>query len=563
MNCKKTFFQRVGRTPIIPISFKIIGVFTCLLLLSNFATNFISIQLSQSEVFKLTNDIMVSQLKDIYNAASNQYEIYLFSHDKQAATQVINQISKKGFSQKNSLALSTTPEGNISFFSSASDVVMDVFPDEQTLENLNTARLQGTTEGSISFNGAKGEYFGVYKYHEGWDSYFIRAELRIDSQKASLKTFGLICILTLLLVVAFLWVGLKIFARMFAPIRTMTESLYKMQQEQRMGQLDMSSAHNDDISYLGMSFNSLSSTINNLLSIFQKFVSRDVVNKAYSEHEIRLEGTQRELTILFSDIRGFTYMTETLGNDIINLLNLHYDRAIHSIHEKDGIIGSIIGDAVLAIYGATDSSVNKSLSAVKSAWAVTKETAKLREMLIARRKEIEEKRALTESEERVYKAVLLDVGVGIDGGKVFYGNIGSCEHMTNTVIGDNVNSASRLEGLTRVYGVPVITSEYVKKEVEKVTNQYRFVEVDTVQVKGKTEGKKIYVPIDIYEVEKDILEKYDVFEQGLYAYYEGDWKNARQMFKKCELSIADVFLKRISVKQAPEGWNGIWAMTTK
>ena len=138
MYCKKTFFQRVGRTPIIPISFKIIGVFTCLLLLSNFATNFISIQLSQSEVFKLTNDIMVSQLKDIYNAASNQYEIYLFSHDKQAATQVINQISKKGFSQKNSLALSTTPEGNISFFSSASNVVMDVFPDEQTLENLNT-----------------------------------------------------------------------------------------------------------------------------------------------------------------------------------------------------------------------------------------------------------------------------------------------------------------------------------------------------------------------------------------------------------------------------------------
>lgn len=563
MGKKKKLFQRVGDTPIIPISFKIVGVFSCLLLLSNFATNFINIQLGQLEVFKLTNDIMVSQLKDLYNAASNQHEIYLFSHDKDAGIQAMKQVVEKNFTQKNSLALGVKPDGSLFFHFSATDSTLEFFPDKDALNELNSKRLSDVAEGSLSFEGDKGEFFGVYKYHDGWDCYLVRAELRTDSQKASLKTFGIICIITLVLVVLFLWVGLKIFARMFAPVKTMTESLYKMQQEQRMGQLELADAHNDDITYLGMSFNSLSSTINNLLSIFQKFVSRDVVNKAYSEHVIRLEGTQRELTMLFSDIRGFTYMTETLGNDIINLLNLHYDRAIHSIHENDGIIGSIIGDAVLAIYGATETEGNKSLLAVESAWAVTRETARLREKLVARRKEIEEKRELTEAEERVYKAVLLDVGVGIDGGKVFYGNIGSFEHMTNTVIGDNVNSASRLEGLTRVYALPVIVSEYVKEEVEKVSRQYRFVEIDTVQVKGKTEGKKIFFPADTEQTDEETLEKFSVFEQGLYAYYDGDWKTARQMFKKSGLEVAEVFLNRISIKQAPEGWNGIWAMTTK
>ena len=187
-----------------------------------------------------------------------------------------------------------------------------------------------------------------------------------------------------------------------------------MQQKQKLETLDLSSAPNDDITYLAASFNSLSSTISNLLGIFQKFVSKDVVEKAYTEHQILLEGKRRNLTILFSDIKSFTYRTETLGNDIIDLLNVHYDRVIHAVHENSGVIGSIIGDAILAIYG-TNSSRKKSLEAVDSAWIITKLTALLRNKMILRRKAIEKQRTLTEAEENVYKAVLIDVGVGIDG----------------------------------------------------------------------------------------------------------------------------------------------------
>lgn len=506
---------------------------------------------------------MVNQLKDLYNAASNQYEIYSFSKDKNAAVESLEQVATKDFSYENSTAFAVRPDGSLFFYFSATGEEIYSFPDKDALAELNTSRKSGIEEGSISFTGEAGGFFGVYKFHQNWNCYLVRAELRSDSQKALLKTFGLISIIIIVLVAAFLWVGLLIFSRMFASIKRMTDSLYKMQQEQTMDLLDLGSAPNDDITYLGVSFNSLSATINNLLSIFQKFVSRDVVEKAYSEHVIRLEGSQKELTMLFSDIKGFTYMTETLGNDIISLLNLHYDRAIHAIHEEDGIIGSIIGDAVLAIYGATNSKINKSIAAVKSAWIVTRETASLRQKLIDRRKKIETRRPLTEAEERVYKAVLLDVGVGIDGGKVFYGNIGSFEHMTNTVIGDNVNAASRMEGLTRQYSLPVIVSEYVKQEVERNTTSYRFIEIDTVKVKGKTEGKKIFLPLEVETTDEDTLNKYTIFEEALAFYYEGDWNSARRKFKQCELDVAAVFLKRMSVKQAPENWSGIWQMTTK
>ena len=181
---------------------------------------------------------------------------------------------------------------------------------------------------------------------------------------------GIICIIT----VIFLWIGLVLFNKILSNVKRITEGLYRMQASQSMELIDLSGASNDDITYLGASFNSLSATINNLLGIFQKFVSKDVVNKAYSDHIIRLEGTQRELTMLFSDIKGFTYMTETLGNDIINLLNIHYDKVIHNIHQNDGVIGSIIGDAVLAMYGTFNFQDNKSVQAVRSAWSITRVT---------------------------------------------------------------------------------------------------------------------------------------------------------------------------------------------
>lgn len=271
-----------------------------------------------------------------------------------------------------------------------------------------------------------------------------------------------------------------------------------MQEEQQLELLKLRGAPNDEVSYLGVAFNSLASTIDNLMTIFKKFVARDVAAKAYREREIRLEGERRILTILFTDIKSFTFMTETLGTDIIKLLNLHYDRAIRYIHENNGDIGSIIGDALLAVFGVMEEDRrNKSLAAVEAAYRI-QEVA-----------------------------------------------------------------ASRLEGLTRFYKVPVVVSRYVRDEVELDTNKFWFVELDRVQVKGKTEGKEIFWPVRRENVDDQLEKDLTYFDQGLKAYYQGDWRSAEGSFRRCTLGLSNTFLGRIRNRQPPKNWNGVWTMKEK
>ena len=561
---KNLFFQKVGKTSVIPISFKILGVFLCLLLFSNFITNYINMLMNRKYQFSVTNQLLVKELKEIYTNASNQYEIFKFSSDREESVSSILSSAKKGFTHAHSMLLGVSPEGSMVFGVSADGYEYTTFPDEEALANIVEDKENGITEGSVYFTTKDGRNLAVYKYHDDWQCFLIRSELLSDMNADSNHVFMIICIITVVLIMVFLVLGFYMFKEILRYLKQMIQSLYEMQQKQELALLDLSGAPNDDITYLGASFNSLSSSINNLMSIFRRFTTRDVVEHAYKDHHVGLEGAQRELTILFSDIKGFTYMTETLGNDIINLLNIHYSRTINKVHDQNGIIGSIIGDAVLAIYGALEGDDhNKSLEAVRSAWAITKETALLREAMIARRVEIEKERSLTEAEERVYKAVLIDVGVGIDGGTVFYGNIGSMERMTTTVIGDNVNAASRLEGLTRIYHLPVIVSEFVKNDISQFTSQYRFYEIDTVQVKGKTEGKKIYFPYDTLEPDEKLEKQFESFEAGLQEYYAGNWAEARKLMRQSGHAVTEIFLERMGSRNVPENWSGIWTMTTK
>lgn len=578
---KKSPFPKVGQTTIFPISLKLLAIFVLHLTLSNFATNVVNSFLARAQIIKLNNTIMVSQLKDIYTAAGNQFQIFTFTGKKDESVAAIYNTAKRGFEMPNSIALAFDRKGHILFCASATPLPAEEekseksqpslnensteFSDSLALQTMNERFDEGNSDGVLLFSSDMGQYYGVYKYQEDWECFFVRAELRSDTMRTNNMLFGIISIVIVFIVIGFLLAGIFMFRRILRNVHKITSDLYEMQQNQKLSLIDLSDSPNDDVTYLAASFNSLSSTISNLLGIFQKFASRDVVAKAYKEHQIRLEGSQQNLVMLFSDIKSFTYRTETLGNDIIDLLNVHYDKVIKRVHENSGVIGSIIGDAILAIYG-TRNSENKSLDALTAAWEITRVTAELRSRMIERRAKIEQERTLTQAEERIYQAVLIDIGVGIDGGTVFYGNIGSDEHMTNTVIGDNVNSASRLEGLTRIYKLPVIVSGYIKNEIEQAgITKYKFFEIDTVQVKGKTEGKKIYFPLDTESDANppEIEAKFAIYEKALGAYYAGDWNTARSEFKKCGIEASEVFLDRIGKGNAPENWSGIWTMQTK
>lgn len=561
--------KKVAGTRVVPLILKIVTVFTIFLLVSNVSTNYINLSLNQAEQIRLLNRLLIGDLSDIHVFAGNQFEIYQFDQDLAAAKENIRASSVKQLERRYSIALGLYPNGEI-FMQANSELAEDSvtvsnFTDESQITRMNESLAQGVSDGLFRFEYDGRHYIGVYKYQPSWGVFFVRAEDQQEFYAESLRIFQLVLLVIVGITVLTAVVGILILRKILHFVGIITNQIMSMQERQAMEMVDLRGAPNDEVSYLGIAFNSLASTIENLLTIFKKFVARDVAQKAYREREIRLEGTKRELAILFTDIKGFTFMTEVLGTDIIKLLNLHYQEAIRHIHENNGDIGSIIGDALLAVFGVIGRpNENKYYQAIKSAYQVVGVASKLREEMYRRRERIlADRGTLTEPEERIFKAVLIEVGVGIDGGEVFYGNIGSDERMVNTVIGDNVNSSSRLEGLTRFYRVPVIVSEFVKQRVEEDFDHYYFLELDQVQVKGKTVGKRIYWPLDTRKMEPEFKARCNLFQEALGHYYDGEWKLAFEKFSKTQLPQSEIFKQRTHGGKAPKGWNGIWTMTEK
>lgn len=573
-----------------------------MILISTLFTNFITLIFTQRQTIALTDDILVYQLSDMYSTASSQFQISLYSQKKEESVNTIKETAARDFTKKHSAAMGVYPDGSFLFLIRAdSDKSWNAFDDKTALDFLNKSKEKADkagnsdrVEGSVTFTSPYGsEFRGVFKYHPDWKCYLIRAEETGDRKAEMFGIYMKISIIILILTIGFVFVGISVLNRLLSNIGKFTSEVYELQQSQAnensepsqvtRAPIDLSGAPNDDITYLAANFNDLYVNTANLRNIFQKFVSKNVVDTAYHDHKVELKGEQRQLTILFTDIRSFTSRTEVLGNDIIRLLNIHYNSIIGIIqpggsgdeNQSKAFIGSLIGDAVLGVFGIngekTVENPQKSVDAVNCAWKMTLQTKKFREKMDEKKKELERLGRFNSEARKVYEAVRLDIGVGIDGGEVFYGNIGSNRYMANTVIGDNVNSASRIEGLTRVYKLPVLVSGYVKDEVEKFpesAERYAFYEIDTVQVKGKIEGKKIYFPLDRWMVDEDYAklyteQKFMDFEDGLKAYYKGDWKTARAAFKKSDLDVAHVFLERIGLKSAPAGWKGIWTMTSK
>jgi len=561
------FGKKINNVRVWPVTLKIIITFSLFILISNFSSNYINYIFNRSQLLALMNQLLTKDLKNIYSYCNDQYEIYQLDKNLEGSIDIIQKRGMHELKNAKAVILGVGQDGAVLFQASQPGLPRhQAFADAASLSRMKQALASGTDEGSITFRYNDEDYFGMYKFNPRWSAFIVRAEEVHEFYAESRANFYIIAAIICTITAVVGIVGIFILRFILRYIDVITNSIMKMVKSQQLELIDLTGATNDDITYMGAAFNSLSSTVDNLIGIFRKFANQDVVNRAYRDRVVKLEGTRRELTILFSDIKSFTFITETLGTEIIKLLNLHYDRAIREIVNLDGVIGSIIGDALLAVYGVLDGAgANKSYQAINSALRLQEVTETLRlRMGAIRDGMIKQNGKLTPEEEKIYKAVLLEIGVGIDGGEVFYGTLGSYVRMTNTVIGDNVNAASRMEGLTRVYKVPVICSEYVKGDVEANVpdHGFHFVELDTVMVKGKTTGQKIYWPVPDAEYNGALSQELAAFELGLELYYKGDWIGAGTKFKKCTLPVSEVFVERTR-ERPPKGWKGIWEMKTK
>jgi len=562
------FGRRIGGTRIFPIASKIVLIFVIFLLASNISSNLVNSRLTQSELKKKIREILALELEDFNNFCSTQHEVYQYTKNMELIQKNMQRKGMAKLSRSKAVLLGIRPGGRFMFHISKREQAGKRFDDTELLENINKLKATGVTQGFLPFNYLGDTYYGFFMYNPNWDIFILKGEEESQLYAGSRRIFRNSIFFVIIITLVSSVVGVFLLQYILRYIRKITAGMIKMNEEKSLKIIPLENAPNDDITFLGMSFNNLAATIDTLLGIFQKFVTKDVTDKAYKEKTVRLEGSDRELTILFTDIKKFTNMTEALGTYIIKLLNMYYDGSIHAIMDHKGIIGSIIGDALLAVFGVLDNGSgesNKSMQAVRSAYKVQDVAKFVRGVMAKRRRALEEKGGrLTPEQEKVFNAVSIETGVGIDGGSVFYGTIGSYEQMTNTVIGDNVNSASRLEGLTRIYKVPVICSAYIMEDIQGNApgHDVTFIELDTVQVKGKTIGKKIYWPVTEDRMTPELSEHLTRFKKGLTLYYDGRWPEAAEIFHEIPLELADVFKERTATR-CPENWNGIWTMTSK
>jgi len=288
--------------------------------------------------------------------------------------------------------------------------------------------------------------------------------------------------------------------------------------------------------------------------IFQKYVPKDLIDKFFAAPESMLIGENRKLAVLFSDIRSFTTISENMApDDLVNSLNRYFSGQVDIIMNRNGIVDKYIGDAIMAFWGAPVRHDDDALQAVLSAL----------EMVDALESFNVHQRKINKPEFRI--------GIGINYGLVTVGNIGSERKMDYTVIGDMVNLASRMEGLTKIYHAEILIPEtiYDALKISAGKELILFRLLDTVAVKGKTQGVKIYT------VKKSLAageaKAWAIHNQGMELYYRRDFGGAAKRFQEVLTVLPDDFnaanlLKRCqtyAVTPPPPGWDGVEVMQTK
>jgi class 3 adenylate cyclase/HAMP domain-containing protein len=284
-------------------------------------------------------------------------------------------------------------------------------------------------------------------------------------------------------------------------------------------------------------------------NVFQLYVPKDVIEEVFTNPEKMLIGSNRNTAILFSDIRSFTTISERMSpDDLVNSLNRYFSIMVNIIMDRNGIIDKYIGDAIMAIFGAPISHSNDALASLLSGLEMMEALNDFNKLQIS------------------LGAPEFKIGVGIHYGIVTVGNIGCEKKMNYTVIGDTVNLASRLEGLTKKYKQPVLFSDTI---FEQVLHDLPCRTIDKVAVKGKTQGVPIFTArLSITDKEK---EGWKYYEEALLRYYDRKFQGALAGFQKV-LSIlpgdyaAESFEERCReyIKEPPpEDWNGVEIMHEK
>ncbi len=282
-----------------------------------------------------------------------------------------------------------------------------------------------------------------------------------------------------------------------------------------------------------------------------RYLPQHVIDEIINKDDLSLfNGKYTTCSILFSDIRNFTSMTERLqASEIVEFLNNYFDIMVDSILNNNGVLDKLIGDAIMATFGIPYKKKNDTINAANTAMEM-----------------IDNLKIL----ENVQRQSDVKIGIGIATGDVISGNIGSKSRFECTVIGDSVNLASRLESLTKFYGTPILICQATYK---KIADRFVCREIDSIKVKGKQISETIYTiekELDVppTKKEKDFI---DLYHSGLKKYRLKDFNGAIDSFEKALFYFSNdkptqILLKRckdFNLSPPTNDWTGTWAFSQK
>lgn len=410
---------------------------------------------------------------------------------------------------------------------------------------------------------------GFYKYFPEWEYYFLLSVYTSMFYRDANNLFNnslLILIISIIIMVILLFLFISYILNPLNTVVSIMKDIIKLN--------DLSNRvpikYNDEIGELSFTFNNMLNELQNaynqikeyayqsvlaqkkeerIRTMFQKYVPQDVVNEIVHNPDQALVGRNTNVTVLFSDIRSFTTISESMPPELlVDSLNRYFTVMVDIIYKRKGVIDKYIGDAIMAIFGAPKVYGDDAQQAVLAGLEMLEKLEKFNQ----------------EQKKRGFKE--FNIGIGINYGAVTVGNIGTTQKMDYTVIGDAVNLASRLEGLTKEYHTKIIISEGTYLAVK----DYFYVrEIDRVRVKGKLKPVKIFEPARY--LTQDKKKAWSFYNKGVKLFLERIWDEAEKMFLKALEIFGEDFLtekylndiKEFRINPPDPDWDGTTTMTHK